>query len=619
MKTGFTLLAAALLLMPAGHAATYHVDVLTGSDSRDGATAATAWKTLAQACGQVAAGDSVIVHPGVYHESAVLQKAGTAEQPIRFSADQVARGRVIITGANRDLRERRNAWASEPEHPEIYSTSLAHRPARVLADDIDLFPYPTLAELDTLELSKTFPGPPQGFAYDEKARKLYVRLNRKYGGLSPATHVMKAAPAGGGSGATRRMDAPFDANFAVRGAGPAHVILDGFTFETPGLCGVFVESGEVTVRNCWFIGCRTGVAGRVAAAGKSTDDVTIERCDFTQEPVFADVEDIVARVNARRAAGTPVPKLGTNFWSVRGGTTTYEYGLALHVGARWKILRNYIHDGVDGLSHWSLGAARDVEIAFNTFERLVDNGIETGDHCGTLRAHDNYLADVFEPFSWDPKGGTPWPGPLTFDHNVVTSTVRGGKLWLGLGVRPGCIELNCADTNWSKPEMQNVPKTPVKIPGGLTVHNNTIILPLSDFFTFTGLPFRRIDGVRVLNNLIVTRELTPARYHEAADLSGMEFDGNLVAPASDDAPRADRRLAGPKGRVVERASEFGLTAPSRRNFKLEAKSPALEAGVAAADLPGLSRDIGAVARGASGVHEAAGPELTPAATSAKPR
>lgn len=618
MKTGFTLLAAALLLMPTGQAATYHVDVLAGSDSHDGATAATAWKTLAQACGQVAAGDSVVVHPGVYHESAVLQKAGTRDQPIRFSADAVARGRVIITGADRDLRARRNVWASEPGHPGVYSTTFGHRPVRVLADDIDLFPYPGLAELDALELKGAVPGPAQGFAYEAKARKLYVRLNRKYGSPAPAAHVMKAAPAGGGETATRRMDEPFDANFAVRVAGPAHVILEGFTFETPGLCGVFVEGGQVTVRNCWFVGCRTGVAGRVAAAGKSTDDVTIERCDFTQEPVFADVESIAARVKARPVK-KDAPKLPAYFWNVRGGASTYEYGLALHVGARWKILRNYIHDSVDGLSHWSLGAARDVEIAFNTFERLVDNAIETGEHCGTLRAHHNYLADVFEPFSWDPKGGTPWPGPLTFDHNVVTSTVRGGKLWLALGVAPGCFELNCADANWSKPQMKNVPPTPVKIPGGLTVHNNTIILPLSDFFTFTGLTFRRIDGVRVLNNLIVVREFTPARYHDAADLSGMEFDGNFVAPASGDAPRANRRLAGPKGRIVEHASEFGLTAPSRRNFKLEAKSPALNAGVPAADLPGLSRDVGAVARGTSGVHEAAGPELTPVAPSAKPQ
>ena len=619
MKTGITLLATALLLIATAPAATYHVDVLTGSDSRAGTTPATSWKTLAQACERVAAGDSVIVHPGVYHESAVLHKAGTADRPIRFRADEVARGRVIITGADRDLRARRNVWAGEPGHRGVYSTTFGHRPVRVLADDIDLFPYTTLVELDALELKGAVPGPAQGFAYDAKARKLYVRLNRKYGSLSPAAHVMKAAPAGGGETATRRMDEPFDANFAVRVAGPAHVILEGFTFETPGLCGVFAEGGQVTVRNCWFLGCRTGVAGRSAADGKSTDDVTIERCEFTQEPAFADVEDIAARAKARPAK-KDAPKLPAYFWSVRGGASTYEYGLALNVGARWKILRNYLHDSVDGLSHWSLGAARDVEIAFNTFERLVDNAIETGDHCGTLRAHHNYLADVFEPFSWDPKGGTPWPGPLTFDHNVVTSTVRGGKLWLALGVRPGCFELNCADANWSKPQMKDVPTTPVKIPGtGLTAYNNTIILPLADFFTFTGLTFRRIEGVRVLNNLIVVREFTPARYHDAADLSGMEFDGNFVAPASGDAPRADRRLAGPKGRLVDDAAKLGLTNPTHAVFGLRAKSPALGGGVTARDLPGLSPDIGAHAQGSDGRHPLAGPvPATPAPAPAAP-
>lgn len=596
-----------LLLTRLLAAATYHVSDREGDDLRNGETAATAWKTLGQAARTVGPGDTVVVHPGVYFESVALKTAGTAEKPIRFVADGVAKNRVVLTGARRAIRQGDVTWRTDDAKTGLASLKIEGRPARVLADETDLFPYPSLDELKTFTLANGVPGPARGFAYDEKEQRLFVRVG---GNVEPGQRTMKISPVGTGS-----RGSPATYNFGALVPGAAHLVLEGFTFETPGLCGVFADGGGVKVRHSWFLGCRTGVAGRVPAAGKTTDAVTIERCDFSQAPTFADAEEIVARAKLPPPPKTAPVKLPAYYWNVRsGGVPAYDCGIALDIGARWKILGNYIHDAVDGLSAASLTAARDVEIAHNTFERLVDNALETGDHCGQLDVHHNTIIDAFEAFSWNPKAGIPWPGPLNFHHNTVTSTARGAKLWAAFGLPPSCFELKCDDVNWADARMKAVPPSPVKIPGtGLSAYNNTVILPTGDFFSFGGLRYRRIEGLRFLNNIVVTRNLTPERYHDSTDLSGMEFDGNLTAPGAEGARGPGSRFAGKRGQALDDAAKLLLTNPTRRLFGLRAKSPAIGKGVADEALPGLSQDIGAHAKGSEGGHDLAGPVLTESA------
>lgn len=612
MKTTPLFLAAALALSAPLPAATYHVSDKAGDDTLDGLDEKTAWKTLAHACEKVAAGDTVTVHPGVYFEPVRLEKTGTAAEPIRFTADAVEKNRVILTGARRDIRQGDVIWKTDDAKLGIHSLKVDARPARVLVGETDLFSYPSLAELQALTFATGAPGPARGFFYDETEHRLHVRLSAQDGPANPARHVIKVAPAGS---STRSALKPADYNFGVVSTQPAGVVLEGFTFETPGLCGVFAAGGGVTVRDCWFLGCRTGVAGRPVAEGKGADDVTVERCDFTQAPAFADAEEMLAR--AGRLPEKERAKLPPFFWNIRsGGPATYDYGLVLHAGARWKILRNYIHDAIDGLT---LGEAREPEVAGNTFERLLSSAIETGNHCASLRAHHNFIADVTNAFSWNPKSGTPWPGPLTFDHNTVTSTGRGAKFWLAAGTPPDAFELHCADENWTAAAMKDVPPLAVKIPGaGLAAFNNTVILPTGDVFSFTGLRYRKIEGLRLLNNLVVTRGFTPERYHGAADLSGMEFDGNLVAAGSPEGSGPGSRFAGPHGKTFADAAALGLADPTRRDFTLKPKSPALAAGADVRDLAGISTDAGAFARGADGHHALAGPKISSPAKPAAP-
>ena len=610
MKITPLIFAAALAFSAPLPAATYHVSDQTGDDTLDGLDEKTAWKTLARACEKVAAGDTVIVHPGVYFESVRLEKTGTAEKPIRFTADAVEKNRVILTGARRDIRQGDVIWKTDGTKLGLHSLKVDARPARVLVGETDLFSYPTLAELQTLTFATGAPGPARGFFYDEKEHRLHVRLAAQDGDPNPGRHVTKVAPAGSSAGSVPKTA---DYNFGVLAAAAGSVIIEGFTFETPGLCGVFAAGGGVTVRDCWFLGCRTGVAG-----GKGADEVTVERCEFTQAPAFADAEEILAR--ASELPEKERAKLPPYFWNIRsGGPAAYDYGLVLHAGARWKILRNYVHDAVDGLSPISLGEAREPEVAGNTFERLLSCAIETGDHCAGLHAHHNFVADAALALSWKPKHGLPWPGPLTFHHNTVTATVRGAKLWLATGVPPACFELHCTDENWAGDAMKNVPPSPVKIPGaGLAAFNNTILLPTGDIFSFSGLRYRKIEGLRLLNNLAVTRGFTPARYHDSADLSGMEFNGNVVAAGSSEGRGPGTRFAGPRGQTFDTAAALGLADPARRDFALKPKSPALGGGADVRDLAGISADAGAFARGADGHHALTGPKISSPAKPAAP-
>ena len=64
-------------------AATYHVDCRTGSDSNDGSSAGSAFKTLKKAASVLKAGDGLELAPGAkFQESLVMASSGTPQAPI---------------------------------------------------------------------------------------------------------------------------------------------------------------------------------------------------------------------------------------------------------------------------------------------------------------------------------------------------------------------------------------------------------------------------------------------------------------------------------------------------------------------------------------------------------
>src|SRR5262249_53094868 len=130
-----------------------------------------------------------------------------------------------------------------------------------------------------------------------------------------------------------------------------------------------------------------------------TADVIVQGCEFSQYPAWQDMLDVVAAAEALPQSGQDA--LPAFFWwSRKGGERTSEIGLVTAGGLRWKILGNYVHDTIDGISFISVSWTDQCEIACNRFEKLIDNAIEAENHAQHLRAHHNFVRDVFEPFSY---------------------------------------------------------------------------------------------------------------------------------------------------------------------------------------------------------------------------
>jgi hypothetical protein len=78
---------------------TYYIDGTQGSDSNNGTSAGTSFKTIAKSISLVAAGDTVLIRKGLYREgiSLIGTASGTAGKPITFGS--YGDGEVILDGS----------------------------------------------------------------------------------------------------------------------------------------------------------------------------------------------------------------------------------------------------------------------------------------------------------------------------------------------------------------------------------------------------------------------------------------------------------------------------------------------------------------------------------------
>jgi len=489
-------------------ATTWHVDAAAGDDAAAGSEAAP-WRTIMRACKVVEPGDTVLVHPGVYFEHVKLERSGTAAAPITF-ASVAGADRTSLTGAHPALRRGELAWTAVDGTAGLWRVPLAAEPATVLCDELNLYRYPSLAELRAFRVNDVAgqklpgPGPRHGFAWAEG--QLYLRLHPdgRDGDRDPGRHVIKASPPRGAGFRGDEIDSRLRANFGVVTGGPAHVVIQGFTCESPGFCGVWTRAGGVTVRDCRFLGCRTGVRGwdrSEKTPRQLSEDVTIEGCEFSEAPLYQDAADLIAEVCALPDAERQ--GLARFFWWHRkGGAYTSEIGLVTAAGRRWTIRNNDVHDVLDGLSFMSLSFAEDCLVEGNRFTRILDNAVEAENHAQRLRVVGNQVVDCFEPFSYQPLGGTPWPTDIVFERNVVSFTRAGAALWSrpNLGWSPGCVKI------YVKPELTEVPE-------GLVFRANRIWFPTGGLLSVSR-DATVLRGVRFEDNVVAALRLGG---HESGD------------------------------------------------------------------------------------------------------
>ena len=84
---------------------TYYVRSLEGSDSNDGISPETAWKTVKHAARKLTPGDTLIIGPGLYREGVQLESGGLPGRPLRIMGDATGKltndpsGPVVMAGS----------------------------------------------------------------------------------------------------------------------------------------------------------------------------------------------------------------------------------------------------------------------------------------------------------------------------------------------------------------------------------------------------------------------------------------------------------------------------------------------------------------------------------------
>ncbi len=111
---------------PSSSEITYHVDINhpSASDSNDGLTSDTPWRTIGKAAETAVAGDTVHIMPGVYREMFTPQHSGSESQPITFQGS--TEGDVIITAFDpfEDYVSYDNIHAYGDPYPYVYFFSV---------------------------------------------------------------------------------------------------------------------------------------------------------------------------------------------------------------------------------------------------------------------------------------------------------------------------------------------------------------------------------------------------------------------------------------------------------------------------------------------------------------
>jgi hypothetical protein len=589
----FSALAACALTAPATVAATvWHVDVAAPA-AGDGRSRTAAFSSIQAGVDAAGPGDTVIVYPGIYYEHVGFGRGGEPGAPITLMADEVAVDRVIISGAVAPIRRGEVAWEPVDADAGLYRTSLGWRPTRVLAGRVDLLPYPALADLKAFRfLADDYPGHLHGFAWEDGFLYARLRADGKYGPVNPNEAAMAVSPPTGGGRWGHEPAGPGDFNLALRFRGPGHVIIDGFTFETPGIAAVYSEASDIIVRNSWFYGCRIGVAG-FGGKDHQTDRVLVEHCHVTHYPAFTDIVDTIEREGAKQRA-KPEWWQRIGHWQRKGGLPpasegvgraySYEQGFIRRMGADWVVRNNHLFEVFEGLSNGATSRSSGARIYGNRFERICDNAVETEDHARDLHIYGNLVIDVFEPFSWQPLDRGPLPGPVYIHDNIVWQTPETAAMWAIAGNSGGLLKLGVKDRDWGGLSPEDFHDGSVAAPGGFWVTNNTLLTTEGNVITRLNSPGHRYAGFVFLNNVIVARRIS---WSPPVDMgSGLVMDNNLVA-TSMPGREEDRNFAGPgafaagpHGRVLGGLLEFGWNAPPglENGWSLAPESPARDAG-----------------------------------------
>ncbi len=471
----------------------------------------------------------------------------------------------------------------------------------MLYDNIDLYPYTTLDALKTFH-TKNAPGPLHGYYYDEATQHLYLRLHTRYAkeDPNPANHTIAVAPPTGSGFEGTLITQPAHYGIGILGENPAHIRIEGFTFETPGVAGIYTEASDVVITDNWFYGCRTAVSGNYqetvidpakghefknlrhdpATLDHVAARITLRRCFFTQYPTFEDIGECISRLPADTPAGRAgrLPRYAA-MWhrkSVGQGLPSerfkYEIGIACRIGRDWTIEDSAIVSAFEGLSCHATAGSENLTVRRNLFARIADNAIETEDWSRGMTVTENVILDTLEPISWQPLRGLPWPTDITITRNVIVNTPANAGYWKPVITGRGAFKIGAALSNWrsSLPSMTNVPQSPLTLGGrGIEIHHNLVYFPGGRLFTLIGDRNVSIPEIRFHDNLFATDFLFDVAQNPKNEMAAGHFalTRNLAIPARFGVPGPSPIAAGQGGQTLVSLEAAGLPNAPALDFR----------------------------------------------------
>jgi len=476
--------------------------------------------------------------------------------------------------------------------------SFPYYPARVLCDGVNLQPYFNLETLKKFVLNEGYginnnrdvhssytvdagkvtadakvdpsaylKGPDQGYFYHAQENKLYVRLyadgrytpeNRS---ANPNDHVMKVSSrlyhkvrVNGTDYSGYRGTAIDTGSYNIGINIPnqsAHIIIDGFTLETPGVAGVYIRSNDVVVKNVKFSGCRAGVVGgaRYTYENYVTENVTVSNCDYSQFPVFEEAAELIN--NYYKDSTVIASKF--YWWQKKGLNrnvniyTWLDYesgGFVGRMGRNWILENNYIHNVFDAIAYYGFTpytvqdgrevSADGIIIRNNRFEKAVDNTIEFENHARNVSVYKNEFIDNYMPLSVQPLDGLPWPTNIYIYDNIISQDKYLGSMWQNKAkYLSAWIKFGTRAEQWDRiSNLVGVSKTNIDFTengttDGIDIFNNTILTPYCNFFENVGSGSMNYIGLKIRNNIIQTN-LTG----KISNYNGVTMKTNILVPTN---------------------------------------------------------------------------------------
>lgn len=346
---------------PVLHSSTSELYVATDGDDRNSGTRDRPFRTVAKGLGTVAAGQTLILREGRYHEGNLqLTHAGRSEAPIVIRA--ASGEKVILDGTDPELADL-SAWTSDGTGMLRRAGSGGTRSATLIRTRdnhaVRLFPVHELSHLRERAIPDvgTFTDQGIGGALWSDGDSISVVSSEPWEGCR--LHV---------SGSERGL--VLDSR--------SHVQIDGLEFhhygggESP--CAIMVRnSSDVLIQNCRFRYNDAYIHTKL-----TSDRLTIQDCEFT-DAILEWPFDYMK---------------GASGISGRFETGAVSVDAQFH-GRGLVFRRNRIRHLFDGvhLTPWTANTARTSEIDFyeNVVEGCIDDFVEADGYARNVRIFDNFL------------------------------------------------------------------------------------------------------------------------------------------------------------------------------------------------------------------------------------